>query len=169
MAYSHQLSASQDQSLLLSLDTAASRTSHAVQALNLPAFLVELVTDVLTGSWPEGWSPSSIDLPTWRALAFPLYCLPFWWFVGFGAAALIKGDRLRRSLLFAGSVLWVLLVSLLVVFRFTAAQHAAILYPYFGFALWIALLSVFPGTWIKERLAHRRLKTRIAQRLLSGA
>lgn len=169
IAYSHQLQHSAPHALRDSLTTAASHTSHTVQALNMPAFLVEIFSGVLSGEGLHGWSPYPIDLLTWRAIIFPIYCLPFWWFVGLAMDALLAGHRLRRSLLFVGCILWATSFSLMCVWVISAAPRALLILPYFGFALWICLLSVFPGTLVRERLAHRRLRTRSVERLLSRA
>lgn len=163
-----QLTAPHGHALRLSIATAASHTSHAVQALNLPAFFADLAAGLLAGSW-HGWSPASFDRLTWRAIAFPLYCLPFWWLIGMALDALLAGTQLRRSTLFVGCVLWAVLFSSVWVLAFTADQRTGILSSCLGFALWFSLSSVFPGLWIKERLAFRRLRTLVTQRLLSDA
>jgi len=67
-----------------SLSGAALLTSHFIQALNLPAFSIELLVDRCTSAWPMTWTPTGMDFMTWRALIFPVYCLPFWYLVGFG-------------------------------------------------------------------------------------
>lgn len=153
------------------LRLSAADASHAIQAINLPGFLVDIALSVITGSWPHGWSPASIDLLKWRALAFPVYCLAFWYFVGLGLDALLRERRLRSWVLFAGSLLWLLFVGLLAVsfFGISVAQRQGMILPYWGCTIWIAFLTAFPASSIKGFLAHRRVRSRLQQRLLTGA
>lgn len=164
---SRQVAAPHDHALRFSTADA----SHAIQAINLPGFLVEMALSVITGSWPHGWSPASINLLTWRALAFPIYCLAFWYFVGLGLDALSGERRLRPWVLFAGSLLWILFVLLLGVsfFGISAAQRTGMILPYWGCTIWIACLTAFPASSIKEWLAHRRVRSHLQRRLLTDA
>lgn len=125
--------------------------SHIIQALHIPAFSVEVIVDHLTGAWPSTATPHGLDFLTWRALIFPIYCLPFWWFAGLGFDAL-TGRRSRRwPVLLSGAVLSGFCVFLFLGLRFalSAEEREGIVYPLWGFALWAALFAVFPAAWIR--------------------
>ena len=155
--------------LRFSISMAAEFTSDTIQAINTPAFSIELAIDRSAKTWPTGWTPFGLDFRQWRALIFPVYCLPFWWFAGLGLDALSGSRKLRWWVLLAGSLLWVFIVFLLcgLCFGLPASERHDMVFPYWGFAIWVALLVVFPLTWIKQALARRRIKTSLQARLFA--
>ena len=60
--------------------------------LNLPSGLVQLPYVILNPS-REDWSPSGINLRTWRVISWPIIGILFWWSAGRGIEALIAGRR----------------------------------------------------------------------------
>ena len=148
-----ELTVPRDRFLSVSIFDAAWLTSHSIQALNLPAFSVELLVDRSTRAWPSTWTPSGMDFFTWRALVFPIYCLPFWYFVGLGLESLSGRRKLKWPALLLGTLLWGFFLFLVLGLRFglSAEDRGDIVYAFWGFYLWVVLFSVFPIAWVRQR------------------
>ncbi len=59
---------------------------ESISYLNLPAVLIEIPISLPT-TWPESWRPKwawALGLDGFRALSWPLWALPFWFFSGRG-------------------------------------------------------------------------------------
>jgi hypothetical protein len=127
--------------------------------------MTEVVVSMAAGSWPESWRPKSFgptaqDLFVWRGLTFPLYCIPFWWFAGIGVDAAMSRRRPHWSILLIGTLLVALflLIAIAVTFGVDADDHKDMAFVFFGFAIWIPLLSAFPIAWIRRWIAWRNQK-----------
>lgn len=137
-------------------------TQHdAIAAINLPAFAVDLLLSRAFSSWPASWAPAGIDSLTWRAISFPIFCLPFWWFEGLGIDGLLKQKKFHWGTLLLGTLLWGFFVFLLVGLRLSMSpeERADTAYPFLGFGLWVLLLSVFPVGWIMRFRSRRSSET----------
>ena len=88
------------------------RDSHTIIAANLPGFLPDLLISLPTDQ-PGKWHPSWASLENWRCFTFPYYCLPAWWFVGYGLDALLARRRVRRAALRTGTILSLLFAAAL--------------------------------------------------------
>lgn len=132
-----------------SLQTATVRDYQVVEAVNLPATAIEVVVSHLARTWPQGWTPRGIFVHSWRAVVFPFYALPFWWFVGLGTDDLLQRRTLRWPPRVAGMLLWAFTVFLFVgfIFAMSAKERGSLTYPLWGLALWSLLLAVFPIGW----------------------
>jgi hypothetical protein len=166
-SHEFQFRISHEHLLRASILGSAQLTSHSVQALNMPGFLLDLAVDRCSRSWPIEWTPAGLTSSQWRALSFPIFCLPFWWIAGLGLDGLVKRHRLRWPALLIGFCLW---VSFLVtgVGVWLAAPNdnpEKLIFPFWGFALWCVLFSAFPITWVRQWLSHRRIKTSLHTRL----
>jgi hypothetical protein len=53
----------------------------SIVALDIPAGLIQLPY-VMTSSTKREWTPDGIDSRVWRAVTWPLLCIPFWWIAG---------------------------------------------------------------------------------------
>jgi len=125
-----------------------------ITALNIPGVAVELLID-LPLTFPESWHPAHLDLFEWRALVFPFYCLPFWWFAGLGIDGLLRKRILRWFALMPGTLLaaFFLTGALAGIFGTTAADRGDSKYDAMmcGVLLWTLLFAGFPASWIRNR------------------
>ena len=145
----------------------AGLTSHSIQALNMPGFLIDLGVDRCSKSWPSEWAPRGIDFTQWRALTFPIYSLPFWWIAGLGLDGLIKRSRFQWPALLLGSALWASFLVIGIGLWLAAVNDnpESLSFPFWGFGLWSILLSAFPITGVKQWLTARRTKASLHARL----
>lgn len=139
-----------------SIQAATRRDYQVVEAVNLPATCVEVIASHL--------APSGMFVHSWRATIFPFYALPFWWFVGVGIDDLLQRRTLRWPPRIAGMLLWAVTVFLTigVTFAMSAAERGSLIYPLWGFALWSALLAVFPIGWFALLRRFRARKPSLA-------
>jgi hypothetical protein len=61
----------------------------SVAALNLPAGLVQLPY-AMFNTTKRDWMPAEMDFRIWRAVTWPLLCVPFWWIAGRAIDALTR-------------------------------------------------------------------------------
>lgn len=85
-----------------------------INGIDLPANFVELILDRASKMWPDTWHPEGFTVFSWRAITFPIYSLPFWWFAGFGLDAMLKRRHPRRWVLLLGSALFLVFLALAV-------------------------------------------------------
>ncbi len=134
-------------------------------ALNLPGFVLELLLSVRT--WPSSWQPAGLTLWAWRALSFPLFALPAWYYVGigidglFGRIALHLRDAILGSVLSAGCAF---LGAGLTLGLSAADREPGLKWITAGFMLW-ALLS---GIVAVAAVRQGRPKLAIFVQVLSG-
>ncbi|HEX7286649.1 MAG TPA: hypothetical protein VF532_10745 [Candidatus Angelobacter sp.] len=60
--------------------------------LNVPVIFLDGLRYILSGN-PQELKPRYVDFKIWRAVAWPLIALPFWWMAGRGAEALASARR----------------------------------------------------------------------------
>ncbi|HEY5027526.1 MAG TPA: hypothetical protein VIK39_03890 [Candidatus Angelobacter sp.] len=53
----------------------------SIVALDIPAGLIQLPY-IMTSPTKREWMPDGIDSRVWRAVTWPLLCIPFWWIGG---------------------------------------------------------------------------------------
>ncbi|MBB5343030.1 hypothetical protein [Tunturibacter empetritectus] len=137
-----------------------SKKAHLIEAVNLPAFAVDLLISRLSGHWPMGWTPSGFMPEQWNALSFPFYCLPFWWFVGTGFDAVFSHKRLRWPSMLVGTLLCGFCLFLLFGLRFAISveEREGMTYPFWGFGFWVALFAIFPVAWFRQRKIFRLMR-----------
>ena len=146
--------------------SAASDLSKPIQALNSPAMLTEVVASMVTRSWPDSWRPSYFG-PTqpglflWRALIFPIYCIPFWWIAGRGIDAWFVRRRLGWPSLLAGSFLCGAFLFLFTGLAVTTEtrSYKDMLFILIGLGLWIVLFATYPATWVRLYFERRALRS----------
>jgi hypothetical protein len=149
-----------------SITASAEVTSHYIQALNIPGFMIQLPVDRFTKAWPMEWVPPGLDFTQWRALILPLCCIPFWWFAGVGVDGLTTRRRLAWWTLLLGSILWASMAVFEVGLWLAAgADRKELVFPFWGLGLWFLLLSVFPITWVRQWLTSRRTRASLHARL----
>ena len=151
--------------LLTSIFASAEITSHTILALNMPGFIIEVPSEHTSSGLITQLHPMSFN--QWRALALPVCCLPFWWFVGVGLDALAGRRRLNWIFLLLGSILWVFIgvIETGLWFGISKADRNGLMFPYLGLGFWFILLSAYPTAWVRQLLAHRRIKTILQARL----
>jgi hypothetical protein len=162
----HRLLVHNEHFLRYSLTSSSLATSRAIQGINLPARSIEYTIDESTRTWPNRWSPHGVYPATWQAISFPIYCLPFWCFVGFGLDSISGRHRLRLKVLLPASLFWFLWASSFLFFIVgpepnLLAQRFDISFVVRGLALWTLLLGVFPVGWIIRGLALQRSRERL--------
>jgi hypothetical protein len=93
-----------------------------------------------------------VDLFTWRALIFPVYALPAWWFAGVCLDALLGRRRLH----------WVPALLALLFFGFCAVMTVMFslqnrledsfdIWIGLGSVLWTGLFALAPVAWWRQR------------------
>jgi len=142
-------------------------TSHAIQAMNLPGSFVAFPIDKLTKASPEGWSPKGMTSLTWRAITFPLFCLPFWWLAGVGLDGVLRRRWLRWWMGLAGSVFCVFYLALFLAISCAPAERREMISALCGLGFWILLLSAFPLASVRQWLTLRRTKAGLEARLFA--
>ena len=138
--------------LTFALNTATMSTGQAVAAANVPAFLIEILVSLPT-TWPQTYHPSTIMFLAWCALAFPIFALPAWWYVGRGIDALRNQNHLSILDLVFSSSCAVLLAILAIGLRFglSESDRDSITSWYIaGLALWAGLMGLTAVAWIKQ-------------------
>lgn len=152
-----------------SVRASAGVTSRYIQGLNMAGFLTELAVDRCLKTWPREWIPHGLDAMEWRALFFPICCLPFWWFAGFGADGLVKVRKLSWLVLLVGTTLCICFAAIeagiFVDLAHGTKDGATPLYWACGVGLWTVLFSAFPIAWLNQTLARRRTKRILHARL----
>ena len=135
----------------IALEGPATRVSHALTALNMPAMVVEILTSLPT-SWPDSWHPKNLSVDAWRSIAFPFYCLPAWWFVGRGFDALRRRERLGIGSTLISALFSILFMVLLCGLSFAVStERDDTAWPLVGLALWAVLFASLPLAWFKAR------------------
>jgi hypothetical protein len=141
------------QFLSFAFSSAPNNRAHAITAINIPGIIPEILFSLLT-SWPQSWLPPGWILDTWRALIFPFYCLPAWWFVGLGVDSLLGWRRLHWGTLLLGSIFFLLFVTLSLGFRFglSASERAEgdSGWLLWGIGLWALFFATFPCAWLRQ-------------------
>ena len=141
------------QFLSFAFSSATNNRAHAITAINIPGIIPEILFSLLT-SWPQSWHPDGWILDTWRALVFPLSCLPAWWFAGLGVDSLLGWRRLHWGTLLSGSIFFLLFVTLFLGFRFglSASERAEgdSGWLLWGVGLWALLFATFPCAWLRQ-------------------
>ncbi len=124
-----------------------------ITAINVPGVFVEALVSLPT-TWPDSWHPATLSKQDWRAVVLPLYCLPFWWFVGMGVDTALGRRRLRWGWLLLGTISFLLMATLLIGLRFgmTEAERGETRqWVLSGFCFWTIAFSTFPIAWILQR------------------
>jgi hypothetical protein len=136
----------------MALHHGASLNLHLIQVICFPAMFIEVLVS-LPLSWPGMWHPSALTAEDWRAFTWPIYCIPFWWFVGIGVESAIRIRIVRWPWLILGTLLSAFCLILCGVgfFGEGPAERADSYGLIFGFALWGLLFAVFPASWIRNR------------------
>jgi len=131
--------------------------SDVVAGANLPGVSIEVLVSILHRTWPSVWYPTGFMRDSWRALIYPLYCLPFWWFVGRGGDGLMGWRRQHWSLCLIGSAFFLVFASFTVAFQFAPAADRIDfpMWVVYGAGLWDAMFAVFPAAWVRQRTSDR--------------
>jgi len=145
--------------------------SPAIQALNFPGMFGEVIASVVMRTWPDSYRPAALgplpdDLFILRAASFPFFCIPFWWFAGLGMDALLKTRTLRWPSLLIGTLFWIVYlvigIGMTCMFFAEKDKERSMIFIPIGFALWTAMMTAFPITWlrnIRQRRAKRHITT----------
>ena len=120
---------------------------RAIAGINLPASFIQLLLASLFHSWPGSWAPAGLDFRSWRAISFPIFCLPFWWFEGLGLDGLLKRKHLHWRTFLLGTLFWGLFLTGCSPYRRRCRRRERST-PSGILPMGIAGLSVFPIGWI---------------------
>ena len=152
--------------LAFALESASVQCSRAITGSNIPGTAGEVLISLPT-SWPESWHPDGLTLPAWRAVTWPLFCLPAWWFVGRGLDGLLGGRRLHWVSLVTGSILCVFFAVLFIGLRVTLeANDRADPWVFCGLGFWAVAFGLPPFAWVKQwrRKRSARMSQAVADR-----
>jgi hypothetical protein len=135
--------------------------------LNVPAMLVEIGISLPT-SWPESYRPAwawPIGLDGFRALTWPIWALPFWFFAGRGIDSFFQRGRISA----AEAVLMGLLGAAIALFGTgLALSEPTELHP--GYEAWIAApAAMWFAFGVMCPMARRYQSRRPASRYGDGA
>jgi hypothetical protein len=127
------------------------RQSHLITAINMPGMVSDLLVSIPI--WHINRLRTKMTMESWRALTFPLFCLPAWWFVGKGVDALVGTIRLHWITLLLGCLFCALLIFLGVGLGLTADadDRADTWWILSGMGLWAVLFAVFPFAWLRQK------------------
>lgn len=142
----------------------AHAVTRPVQAANLPGIFTEMAVSAAARTWPYSYRPKLFG-PTknglfgWRGIIFTVYCLPFWWALGFGFDALIYNRRLKWPAFLIGTIVFIVLaiVAASVPWFYNSPDYQDIHFTMFGVVLWALMLSVFPIAWLRQLRQTRRV------------
>ncbi len=128
--------------------------AQSITAVNMPGILVELLVSLPT-TFPDSWHPKQFELFNWRSIAFPFYCLPFWWLIGRGLDGVLGWRRLWLVTILSGALLQIacLVGTLGIFFGTTAADRSEDNFWIFaGLVFWTFLFGLLPAAWVRQRL-----------------
>lgn len=156
--------ATRDQYIAAAVENSMERTGQVMTAINEPATLAEMLESLPT-SWPESWHPQSLELFSWRALTYPLLCLPAWWLVGRSLDALFFSRRLHWPALLTGTIFCLLFIicffGILLGTPPAPADDGS--WACQGLAFWSALFFVSPvAWWLQWRRSRAERETQAA-------
>jgi hypothetical protein len=131
---------------------ATTHSAHAITAINVPGTIPEVLLSLPT-SWPTSWRPAGLTLDSWRAVIFPFFCLPAWWFAGLGLDSLLGRRQLHWATFLLGTIFSLLFITLFLGFRFgmSASERIGINWVLWGLGLWALLFATFPCAWLRQR------------------
>jgi hypothetical protein len=145
-----------DHLLHSAVETSALREQGTIVLLNAPGHLIGALASQLIVHHANGF-PDSLGPFLWKAVSFPLFAIPAWFFVGRGIDGLLLRRRMRLLDLVLSAILSLLSIALSVALRFGLSESERagdqLLVSYiFGFAWW-SLLFAFPlAAWVRQRL-----------------
>ena len=140
-----------DHITLFALEMICRSESEVISAINLPGVIPEVLISLPT-TWPSMWKPTNFSAQSWRCLAYPFYCLPFWWFVGRGLDNIIRSKKQHWGLLLVGTVLTILFSVFWVGLQFSqyAADRSGTGTLRGGLLFWALAFGIFPFEWIRQ-------------------
>ena len=144
---------SRERLLPFALHDATIHTALPIAAINVPAFLVEILISLPT-SWPQTLHPSQYLLEDWRALTYPIYALLAWWSVGRSLDGLLGRKRLGTVEVILNSLAAIgfLVLGLGLRFGVSPAERDSILIWFScGLVLWAVLAGIAPMAWLRQR------------------
>lgn len=141
-----------DRVLRFALNSAGTKHSELITALNIPGMFGELLVSSSISS-PNTWPPAIFSWESWRAISFPFFALPLWIFVGEGIDRLVRRQRLHWGSLLFGTILCLAFLVIFAGFRFCtpAADRNEDGWLIWGFGPWSLFFGVFPFAWIRQR------------------
>ncbi len=138
------------------LSDVSTKRSHLITAMNMPG----LISDVVV-SFPIrqlNWLKAELPMESWRALTFPLFCVPAWWFVGLGFEVLAGAVKVNRYTLLFGSLLSMTFTFLGVGLSLTISsedQGDGSWWVPLGMCLWSILFAAYPLAWMRQRRSRK--------------
>lgn len=155
----HSVRIAADRALPMALYGATKGQATFLWSLNIPGVLIGLAFDIRT--WPDEWHPSSLLVDTWRAISFPIFCLPFWWMVGRGLDALRDGRRLGWPLGLMGVIMSlafaVAVAGCAVAFSERDRTDPLKFWIFGGLGIWLLLFGMVGFAWIRQLILRRRV------------
>jgi hypothetical protein len=130
--------------------------AHTIGTVSLPATVVETLISA-PSIRPSSWHSADFTLDYLRALAYPLYCLPVWWFVGAGVDALLGRRHIGSAAKLTGTALTLLFTLIFLGFRSGFKQpdpNGDVNWIFRAVGLWILMFAVLPAVWLKQGIVE---------------
>lgn len=146
-----------DRLFLFSLDHSAYQQNKLIRGINTPGLIADSLIS-LSSSWPENWYPAAFtSAVSWGGVAYPFYCLPWWWFVGRGFDGVTARRRIGWLSLLIGCLLSFACAFLGTGFLISesASRRVPGLWIDLGFIFWAVLFAITPMACWRQR---RRLR-----------
>ncbi|MGC8549100.1 MAG: hypothetical protein ACP5M4_05310 [Acidobacteriaceae bacterium] len=134
------------------LEPIACHAGGMISGTNIPGMLASVLIS-LPLTWPALWSPPAFSFESRRAIAYPFYCFPWWWFAGRSLDCLAGRRKVGWVFLSVGSLLCLLCIFLDagLFFGLTPRERTGNNWIYFGFTLWAILFGITPLAWWRQR------------------
>jgi hypothetical protein len=144
--------------LPFAFESAAMRESEIISSINIPGVFIDALVSRLFGGAIHR-NPFEWTWEAWRAISYPFFCLPAWWFAGLGLDALLGWRRPRWWTLLIGTLLCAGSLILLLGLRFvlSAQERAGDNWIFLGFIFWTLAFASFPAAWLRSAWSRRGL------------
>lgn len=134
-----------------------------VYYLNMPASLVEIGISLPT-SWPESYCPGwarPLGLFGFRAITWPIWALPFWFFAGRGIDSLFRGKTISAFEAFFMAAVGLFWGSVAVAIAFDPGDVGEVYMRWTALpgVMWISFSLICLIAWWKQRRARRSAQT----------
>jgi hypothetical protein len=141
---------------------AVAKHTGLMEGLNAEGFWVEILIDRCSPAWPMYWLPEGVELTSWRAITYPIWCLPFWALAGLGLDRLLSRRRVRWPMITLGTVLSVVSLATGIGLYFSRDVDSPDDVHHFvwGLVVWGVLFLSFPVAGVLYPRRNRRLRAK---------
>ena len=139
---------------------AVAKHTGLMEGLNGEGFWVKILIDRCSPAWPMSWLPEGVELTSWRAITYPIWCLPFWALAGLGLDRLLSRRRVRWPMITLGTVFSVISLATGIGLFFGGDVDAPddVYHFVWGLIMWGILFLSFPVVGFLYRRRNRRVR-----------